>query len=121
MYDHVYAEMVDENVATPMDESEYYFINISGRQVKTEEEAAGHHISHHIIHPNCIMFRDEVGTDTNHMDYGNNGGQRYISIKGMRTNLLLSKASVCFTLMGVTAANGEPALCVRIYCQLVPD
>ena len=48
------------------------------------------------------------------MDDGNNGGQHYISIKVMRTNLLSSKASVCFTLMGVTAATSEPVLCICI-------
>ena len=48
------------------------------------------------------------------MDDGNNGGQRCISIKVMRTNLLLSKSSSCFTLMGVAAATGEPVLCVCI-------
>ena len=60
------------------------------------------------------MFGYEVGTDTNQMDYGNNGGQRYISIKGMRTNLLSSKASGCFTLMGMTAETGEPVLSICI-------
>ena len=35
-YDRVYDSMVDEKVATPLDESEYYFINRPGRRVKTE-------------------------------------------------------------------------------------
>ena len=38
----------------------------------------------------------------------------YISVKGTRTNLLLSKASGRFTLMGLTAATGEPVLCICI-------
>ena len=45
---------------------------------------------------------------------GNNGGQRYISIKGTRTNLLSSKASGCFTFMGMTTATGNPLLCIFI-------
>ena len=60
------------------------------------------------------MFGDEVGAETNQMDDGNNGGQCCISIKGMKTNLLSSKASVGFTLMGLTAATGEPVLCICI-------
>ena len=60
------------------------------------------------------MFGDEVGAETNQMDDGNNGGQCCISIKGMKTNLLSSKASVRFTLMGLTAATGEPVLCICI-------
>ena len=37
-----------------------------------------------------------------------------ISIKGTRTNLLSSKASGHFTLMGMTDATGEPVLCICI-------
>ena len=48
------------------------------------------------------------------MDYGNNGGHSYIIIKGTRNNLLSSKASGCFTLIGMTAATGERVLCIFI-------
>ena len=48
------------------------------------------------------------------MDYGNNGGRRYISIKGMKTNLRSSKASGRFTLMVITDVIGEPVLCICI-------
>ena len=60
------------------------------------------------------MLGDEVVTDTNQIDDGNKWGQRYIIIKGMLTNLLSSKASGRFTLMGITAATGEPLLCICI-------
>ena len=73
MYDRVYAAMLDAKVSTPLDESEYYFINISGSRAKTEEEAAVYHIKHHISHPQHVLFGDEVGTDTNQMEDGNNG------------------------------------------------
>ena len=61
------------------------------------------------------MFGDEVGIDTNQTEDGNNGGQSYISVKGTRTNLLSSKASDCFTLVGLSAANSEPLLCIFIF------
>ena len=48
------------------------------------------------------------------MDDGNNGGRCYINIKGMKTNLLSSNTSGCFTLMWVTAATGETLLCICI-------
>ena len=106
MYDCVYAAMADEKLATPLEKSEYYFINRSGRRLNTEEEAAGHKIKHHLSQTQYVMFGYEVCTNTNQMDDGKNGGQRYISIKGMRSNLLSSKASGCFTFMGITAATG---------------
>ena len=65
MYDLVYAAMVDAKAATPLEESDYYFINRSGSRVKTEKEASGHHIKHSPSHPQYVLFGDEVGTDTN--------------------------------------------------------
>ena len=88
MYDRVYAVMVDAKVATPMDESDYSFINRADRRIKTEEEASGNQIKHFLSHPLYVLFRDEVGTDTNQMEDSNNGGQIYISVNRMRVNLL---------------------------------
>ena len=48
------------------------------------------------------------------MDYEKNEGQCYIRIKGMNTNLLLSKFSGHLTLMGMTDASGEPVICICI-------
>ena len=48
------------------------------------------------------------------MEDGNNGGQSYISVDGTRNNLLSSKASGRFTLMGLTAATGETVFCICI-------
>ena len=48
------------------------------------------------------------------MDGGDNVGQCYISIKGMKNNLLMYKASGSFKLMGLTDATGDPVLCKRI-------
>ena len=55
-----------------------------------------------------------MGADTNYIGDGNNGGQSHIIIKEMRTNLLSSKASGSFTLMGLTASTSEPVLCLCI-------
>ena len=76
MCDRVYAAMMDTKVATPMEKTEYYFIIRSESWVKTEEKAAVHHIKHPISHIQYFLFGDEVGTNTNQMDDGNNGGQR---------------------------------------------
>ena len=48
------------------------------------------------------------------MNDGNNRGQCYISIKVTIINLLLSKASGNFTLMGMSAETGKPVLCICI-------
>ena len=114
MYDRVYPAMVDAKVATPMDESDYYFINRYGTLVTTQEEAADRQIKHHICHPQYVIFVDQLGTDINQMDDGNNGGQSYIRIKEMTTTLLLSKDLGRFTFMRMASATGEPLLCICI-------
>ena len=48
------------------------------------------------------------------MENGKNAGHRYISVRGMRTNLMSSKASDCFTLMGIAVATSAPVLCICI-------
>ena len=48
------------------------------------------------------------------MDDGNNGGQRYISIKVMKTDLLSYKALGSFTLIEMNDATGETLLCICI-------
>ena len=117
MYRGVYNTILDVKVAISMYESEYSFINRSRREVNTEEETAGHQINHNLSHPQYVLFGDEVGTDTNQVDDGNNGGQCYISIKGMKTNLLFSKASGRFILMRLTYATDDP---VFIYASWLP-
>ena len=72
MYERVYDAMVYSKLATPLEKSEYYFINRYGSRVKTEEEAASHHIRHCLSHHQYVMFGDEVGTDTNQIDDENN-------------------------------------------------
>ena len=48
MYDRVYAEMADAKVATPLGESEYYFVKRARGRVNTEEEDAVHQIKYHL-------------------------------------------------------------------------
>ena len=81
MYGHLYVAMVDAKVATPMYKYECYFMNRARSRFKRDKEAAGHHIKQCRSHPQYVLFRDEVGTDTYQMDGGNNVNHRYIRIK----------------------------------------
>ena len=69
--------------------SQYYFNNRAVNRVNTKEEAAYNHIKYHLYHIQYVLFGDEVDTDTNQMDDGNNGSQSYISINSTITNLIL--------------------------------
>ena len=71
-YGRVYDKIVGAKVGTPLDESEYQFINRARIRVNTEEKYAGHKIKHNLSHPEYVLFRDKVCTDNNKMDDGNN-------------------------------------------------
>ena len=72
MYDRVYPVMVDEKVATSLEKWEYYFVNRYGSRVNKEEVAARHQIEHRLSNTQYAIFGDEVGTDTNYTEDGNN-------------------------------------------------
>ena len=105
VYDCVYAAVVYSKVATPLDESYYYFINISVRRVKTEEEAACHQINHCLSHPQYVLFGDEVGTDTNHIKDGNNGGHRLHKCKGNKNQFTVVQSLWSFYIDGADCCN----------------
>ena len=60
------------------------------------------------------MLGDEVVTDTNQIDDGNDGGKRCISINLPRKNLLFSKSCGHFILMWMTAETGDTLLFICI-------
>ena len=60
------------------------------------------------------MFGDKVGTDTAQVENGHIGGQTYLSFKGRKIELEISKSSGRFTIIGLTAATGDPVMCIVI-------
>ena len=55
-----------------------------------------------------------MGTDTSQEGDGHIGGQTYLQFAGQNIELTSSKASGYFTAIGLTAAPGEPVMCVVV-------
>ena len=114
MYELVYEEMIDAGIAQRLPEDEHYWVDESGEVVDAEDKAAGHKCTIKLTHPDWLLFGDEVGTDTAQDQDGHIGGQTYLSYGGRQIELTSSKASGRFTLMGLTAASGDPVMCIVI-------
>ncbi|CAJ1940936.1 unnamed protein product [Cylindrotheca closterium] len=115
MYELVYEQMLRAGIAVRLPESEHYWVGKEGQIVDSEDKAAGHKCTIKLIHPEYLLFGDEVGTDTAQDQDGHIGGETYIkSADGQKVELLSTKASGRFTVMGLTAASGDPVMCIVI-------
>ena len=58
---------------------------------------------------------DEVGDNTSQKGDGNNGGELHVCGIGMTPQKKESTKDEHFTLLGITALNGDPVICVIIF------
>jgi hypothetical protein len=70
-----------------------------------------------LTHPQFVLFFDETGCNTNQKKDGHNGGEKYVCGRGTTPKQIVSTRDKHFTVLGVTAATGEPVLCVVIYAS----
>ena len=67
-----------------------------------------------MIHPEYLLFGDEVGTDTAQDKDGHIAGQTYLKVGDSEIKLESSKLTNRFTVIGLTAATGDPVMCIVI-------
>jgi hypothetical protein len=115
MYTLVYEQIVDAGVAKRLSIEDHFWLNLSGDRVETEEAAFGLKIEVDITHPEWILFGDEVGTDINQKDDGKSAGTNYCIGKGSRANIKSNTNGGRFTVIGLTAAAGDPGMCIVIF------
>jgi hypothetical protein len=113
MYDLVYEQMnqagVLEDLEVPV------WMNLAGEIVSSEAEAFGERVSQVVKHPDYVMFVDEVGNNTNMKDDGRIGGERLLKGKGQTAEVTAATSDAHFTVLGFTAATGEPVMCAIIF------
>ena len=114
MYELVYEQMAEAGIARHLPEEEQYWVDTASAIVDSEEKAAGLKCTIKLEHPQWLLFGDEVGTNTAQDGDGHIGGQTYITFRGQHVKLNSSKSTGRFTVMGLTAATGEPDMCVVI-------
>ena len=79
------------------------------------EEVLGMKVTHQVKHPEYMLFLDEVENNTNMKDDGNVGGERLLKNKHQKAKITAATSDAYFTVLGFTAATGEPVMCAIIF------
>jgi hypothetical protein len=112
MYNEVYSSLVTAGLAVKHDEPVWR--NAAG-DVVAEEEALGQKSAYELIHPEMLVFVDEVGSNTSQTKDGHVGGQTYLCTKEGRPLQRAATKDAHFTVLGFTAANGKPLMWTIIF------
>jgi len=75
MYEMTYEIWVEAGVARSLPEEDQYWVNANGERVESQEEAYGLKVTVDVLHPERILFGDEVGSDVCQEGDGHIGGQ----------------------------------------------
>ena len=111
MYDEIYAAMEIAGVATGL--AEPVWVN-KDQEETSKEEAFGRRITHLLTRPDYVVFVDEVGSNLSQEGDGAVGGERKIVGRGSVPRERATTNDTHFTVLGFTAATGEPIMCAII-------
>ena len=112
MYDGVYEKLVESGVAEMLDHEVWR--DNENNIVQTEDEAYGRKTRYSLLHPDKLVFFDEVGENISQNGDGNAGGQKFMVAKDMRAQVRNSFKDNHFNVLGFTAADGRPIMCAII-------
>jgi len=90
-------------------------LNKEGVVVLEEKDALGLQTKYNLICPDRLLFVDEVGSNTSQTKDGNVGGELFLCGKGERPQQRSAHKDAHFTVLGFTAANGNPIMCAIIF------
>jgi hypothetical protein len=113
MYDLVYEQMDQAGVLGDLEEP--VWMNLDGKIVSSEAESFGEKVSKSVKHPDYVLFVDEVGNNTNMKDDGCVGGERLLKARGQTAEVTAATSEAHFTVLGFTAATGEPVMFAIIF------
>jgi hypothetical protein len=112
MYNHIYEEMVASGIAETL--MVPVWCNQSGEEVE-KDEAYGRPVTHRLLHPNYLLFVDEVGSNTDMEGDGHVGGEVMVVGRGEVATQRAASSDNHFTVLGFTAATGDPVMCAIIF------
>lgn len=113
MYNNVYSEMVEGGIAERLDNP--VWLNKEGQIVEHEEEAFGLPTRYRLLHPNKLLFVDEVGSNTSQAKDGNMGGEKFLVLNKERPLQRSACKDSHFTVLGFTTASGEAVMCAIVF------
>ena len=111
MYDYIYNEMVDAEVAEPL--STPLWLDRDGKECD-ESESLGCMVTHKLKHPDICFVGDEVGGNISMKGDGNAGGKKLCKEHGTISYERASTTDKRFTMIGLTSLDGKPVMCVLI-------
>ena len=112
MYEEVYDAMVEAGVAEKLEEP--MWVDVNGNACDEEQAFGSRKATHTLTRPDMVLFVDEVGCNTSQVGDGHVGGQKKIVPRGTVPKESATTNDNHFTLLGFTAATGEPVMCAII-------
>ena len=112
MYTHVYTEMEDAGVAARLIKPAWQDEDGSPCD---ESSVFGCKVTHTLTHPELCFVMDEVGGNISQKGDGHMGGRLLVCEKGMDPQQTINTKDKHFTLLGLTALNGDPVMCICIF------
>ena len=113
MYEEVYKQMVACGIASKVDRKVH--VDKSGNIVEFEADGYGLPTQYLMQRPDKMLFVDEVGSNTSTTKDGNVGGEKFLCHISARPQIRAATKDSHFTVLGFTAANGEPVMCAVIF------
>jgi hypothetical protein len=113
MYLEIYKNLHSAGIAC--EHPEALWRDKNGDVVEEKEQAFGCKSKYEVVHPDHLIFVDEVGSNTSQTKDGQVGGETYLcAVDGRPQNRAATK-DAHFTVLGFTAASGEPLLCAIVF------
>ena len=114
MYHMVYDLLTKAGVAEELDNPQY--MDKFGNEAN-KDSAYGLMVNHEIKHPDYFIHVDEFGDNLDMTKDKAKGGQKFIVGKNQTPNIGVSSNNLHYTVLGFTAANGEPIMCAIIIAK----
>lgn len=105
--------MVEGGVASKWEEP--IWLNETGSIANEEKDAFGLKSPYILLHPKKLLFVDEVGNNTNQVNDGNVGGEKFLCFASGQPQHRANMKDSRFTILGFAAASGEPVMCFVIF------
>jgi hypothetical protein len=113
IYDKIYSQLVEVGLAVQHPEPVWH--DKDGNVVDEEHLAVGLKSRFELIHPDWLIFVDEVGCNTSQTKDGQVGGEKFLCTADGWPQMRSATEDAIFTVLGFTAASGALLMCAIIF------
>jgi hypothetical protein len=113
MYAHIYEAMVEHGIASKC--ATKVKLDKAGEIMEFPDDAFGLPTQYLMQRPDKLIFVDEVGSNTCTTKDGHVGGEKFLCEAEARPQIKAATKDSHFTVLGFTAATGEPVMCAIIF------